>query len=99
DTAVTDDDIKYSNLILWGDISSNAVLKRIAAEPIPATTPAAQAATAAKPAGALLPILWGKNELNFQTYRLDPARYAPVLIYPNPLNPSHYVVLNSGHTF
>ena len=23
----------------------------------------------------------------------------PVLIYPNPLNPKHYVVLNSGFTF
>ena len=23
----------------------------------------------------------------------------PVLIYPNPLNPKRYVVINSGHTF
>jgi hypothetical protein len=23
----------------------------------------------------------------------------PVLIYPSPLNPNRYVVLNSGHTF
>jgi len=23
----------------------------------------------------------------------------PVLIYPNPLNPRRYVVINSGHTF
>ncbi len=99
DTAVTDDDIANSNLILWGDNSSNAVIKRIAADPLPATTPSAQSATPAKPAGALLPILWGKNELNFKTYRLDPARYAPILIFPNPLNPARYVVLNSGHTF
>ncbi len=95
DTAVTDDDIRDCNLILWGDISSNAIIKRIAADPIPATTKDA----AAKPAGPLLPILWGKNELNFKAYRLDPARYAPILIYPNPLNPARYVVLNSGHTF
>ena len=47
----------------------------------------------------MLPILWGKNELNLKTYRLDPARYVPVMIYPNPLNPARYVVLNSGHTF
>jgi hypothetical protein len=99
DTAITDGDIMNSNLILWGDNSSNAVIKRIAAEPVPTTTPAAQSATAAKPTGPLLPILWGKNELNFKTYRLDPARYAPILIYPNPLNPARYVVLNSGHTF
>ncbi len=93
DTAVTDDDIADSNLILWGDNSSNAVLKRIAADPLPANAPTV------KTAGPLLPILWGKNELNFKTYRLDPARYAPILIYPNPLNPARYVVLNSGHTF
>jgi hypothetical protein len=99
DTAVTDDDIANSNLILWGDNSSNAVIKRIAEEPIPATTADASKATGTKPAGALLPILWGKNELNFKAYRLDPARYAPILIYPNPLNPARYVVLNSGHTF
>ena len=111
DTAVTDDDIANCNLILWGDISSNAYIKRIAAEPIPGTTPDRETktpdtqtairskATSSKPAGPLLPILWGKNELNFGTYRLDPARYAPILIYPNPLNPSRYVVLNSGHTF
>jgi pimeloyl-ACP methyl ester carboxylesterase len=95
DTAITDEDIANNNLILWGDISSNAIIKRIAADPIPAKTPDA----GPKPSGALLPILWGKNELNLGAYRLDPARYAPILIYPNPLNPARYVVLNSGHTF
>ena len=87
---------------LWGDNSSNAVLKKIAEDPIPAKTSAAESAASgngAKKAAPLLPILWGKNELNFKAYRLDPARYAPILIYPNPLNPSRYVVLNSGHTF
>jgi hypothetical protein len=32
-----------------------------------------------------------------RTYPAD--RYLPVLIYPNPLNPRRYVVLNSGFTF
>ena len=114
DTAVTDEDIANCNLILWGDISSNAVIKKIAEEPIPTKTPDRETAkptpSAAdfdsgtssankKSTAPLLPILWGKNELNFKTYRLDPARYAPILIYPNPLNPYRYVVLNSGHTF
>jgi hypothetical protein len=27
------------------------------------------------------------------------ADKVPVLIYPNPLNPKHYVVLNTGFTF
>jgi dienelactone hydrolase len=31
--------------------------------------------------------------------RFDAAHYAPILIYPNPLNPKRYVVLNSGFTF
>ncbi len=111
DTAVTADDIANSNLILWGDISSNAVIKRIAEEPIPSKTPDFDTAkptpereskttnSTQKNTAPLLPILWGKDELNFKTYRLDPARYAPILIYPNPLNPARYVVLNSGHTF
>lgn len=29
----------------------------------------------------------------------DSSHHAPVLIYPNPLNPQRYVVLNSGFTF
>ena len=99
DTAVTDDDMKNCNLILWGDNSSNAVLKRIAAEPISPTTPAKDASDTPKLAGPPFPILWGQNELNFKAYRLDSTRYVPVLIYPNPLNPKRYVVLNSGPTF
>ena len=29
----------------------------------------------------------------------ESATHAPVLIFPNPLNPKRYVVLNSGFTF
>ena len=25
--------------------------------------------------------------------------HVPVIVYPNPLNPRRYVVINSGHTF
>ncbi len=35
--------------------------------------------------------------VNGQAFSAD--RHVPVLIYPNPLNPRKYVVLNSGHTF
>jgi pimeloyl-ACP methyl ester carboxylesterase len=31
--------------------------------------------------------------------RFDAAHHVPILIYPNPLNPKRYVVLNSGFTF
>ena len=29
----------------------------------------------------------------------DPASHLPMLIYPNPKDPEHYVVINSGHSF
>ena len=35
--------------------------------------------------------------LGDKTY--DAGHHVPVLIYPNPLNPKRYVVLNSGFTF
>jgi hypothetical protein len=31
--------------------------------------------------------------------RFAASDHVPVLIYPNPLNPKRYVVINSGHTF
>jgi len=66
DRDVTDADIAASNLVLWGDPSSNRILARIAGQ---------------------LPIPW------------PAAPQALILIYPNPLNPKKYVVLNSGFTF
>ena len=46
-----------------------------------------------------LPIKWSALELRVgrKTYASD--HHVPVLIYPNPLNPKRYVVLNSGFTF
>ena len=45
-----------------------------------------------------LPIKWTKAgiEVNGQTYDAD--SHGVALIYPNPLNPRRYVVINSGHT-
>ena len=48
---------------------------------------------------AKLPIKWTRDELVVNGVRYDPKTHLPVLIYPNPLNPRRYVVLNSGHTF
>ncbi|HEX3314985.1 MAG TPA: prolyl oligopeptidase family serine peptidase [Gemmataceae bacterium] len=80
DTQITEKDIASSNLILFGDPSSNAVLKKIADK---------------------LPIAWtdagirlGKDGKSF-----DGGHHALAMIYPNPLNPKKYVVLNSGFTF
>jgi hypothetical protein len=46
-----------------------------------------------------LPVKWtaGGVILGGQTYSAQ--THAPILIYPNPLNPRKYVVLNSGFTF
>jgi hypothetical protein len=52
----------------------------------------------AKIAGKL-PIHWGANELAFATKPYPAGQFVPVMIYPNPLNPKRYVVLNSGFTF
>src|SRR5438876_6644416 len=46
-----------------------------------------------------LPIKWSAREVRLgnKTYSTD--HHVPMLIYPNPLNPKRYVVLNSGFTF
>ena len=41
----------------------------------------------------------GRRRRRSATRRTPPATHVPVLIYPNPLNPKKYVVLNSGFTF
>ena len=45
-----------------------------------------------------LPVQWTAAGLVMHGTRY-PASCAPVLVYPNPLNPKKYVVLNSGFTF
>jgi hypothetical protein len=46
-----------------------------------------------------LPIKWSKTEITANGRKFDAGGHVPVLIYPNPLNPKRYVVINSGHTF
>jgi hypothetical protein len=78
DQAVTAEDIASHNLVLWGDPSSNSVLKQIAAK---------------------LPIAWTEQEIVAGAERFPSSGHALVAIYPNPLNPEKYVVLNSGCSF
>ncbi len=78
DTAITDADIANSNLVLWGDPSSNAILAKIAAK---------------------LPIQWSAKGIFLGDNGVNAKDYVAALIYPNPLNPKKYVVLNSGFTF
>jgi hypothetical protein len=78
DDAVTDAEIGSSNLILWGDPSSNKVLGKIADK---------------------LPIRWSAKEIKAGGKEYPSDHHVPLLIYPNPLNPTKYVVLNSGFTW
>jgi hypothetical protein len=78
DTEVTKADIENSNLILWGDPMSNAVLAKIADK---------------------LPVKWTEKGVVVGKDTYEVGTHVPVLIYPNPLNPKKYVVLNSGFTF
>lgn len=46
-----------------------------------------------------LPLTWSVDTLQLGKGKYDPAHHAPVMIYPNPENPSRYVVINSGFTY
>ena len=46
-----------------------------------------------------LPIRWSRSEIAIGGRTFAAADHILVLIYPNPLNPKRYVVINSGHTF
>ena len=78
DSDITPADIANSNLILWGDPSSNKILAQIADK---------------------LPIKWSATNIQVGGKTYSSTQHLPLLIFPNPLNPKHYVVLNSGFTF
>ncbi len=48
---------------------------------------------------AQLPVQWDAKELVFRGRTYDAKNHAPILVFPNPLNPARYVVLNSGIDF
>ena len=48
---------------------------------------------------ARLPVTWDKDAIRIGADTYAVAHHVPVLIYPNPLNPKRYVVINSGFTF
>jgi hypothetical protein len=46
-----------------------------------------------------LPLAWNDKQVGIGKKGFPGDHHAAVLIYPNPLNPARYVVLNSGFTF
>ena len=78
DLDLTEAQIAASNLILWGDPSSNEVLKKIADK---------------------LPFQWTGDEIVAGDQKFQASDHALILVFPNPLNPARYIVLNSGFTY
>lgn len=77
DDEVTDDLIRDSNLVLFGDPGSNKLLAKIVDR---------------------LPLEWEKDRIRINGKEYSTADHGVCLIYPNPLNPKRYVVINSGHS-
>jgi pimeloyl-ACP methyl ester carboxylesterase len=46
-----------------------------------------------------LPIKWNSQQLTIASKEFAADTHVPILVYPNPLAPGRYVVLNSGFTF
>jgi dienelactone hydrolase len=46
-----------------------------------------------------LPLRWTQKEIVLAGKTVSADGHVPVMIYPNPLSPNKYVVVNSGHTF
>ena len=46
-----------------------------------------------------LPIRWDEGKVVVGDRKFAAETHAPILVYPNPLNPRRYVVLNSGFTY
>jgi len=46
-----------------------------------------------------LPVGWNAQTVKIGDQTFSAANHVPVLIFPNPLNPKRYVVINSGFTF
>lgn len=78
DDQVSDVDIAGSNLILFGDPSSNKMIAKVMEK---------------------LPIAWTSDAVKAGAKSFPAGGHVPAMIYPNPLNPKRYVVLNSGFTF
>ncbi len=83
DTDVTDEMIATCNLVCFGDFASNRYLASVASG---------------------LPVQWNKETIavgtdSDSTKKFDPVKHAAVFCYPNPRNPEHYIVVNSGITF
>ena len=85
DEALTPELMATHHIVLWGDPGSNKVLARLLDSSSKKAHP--------------LPLRWDAKELQVGGSVYPAASHAPILIFPNPLAPARYVVLNSSFTF
>lgn len=69
---------RQSNLILFGDATSNSEIAKL---------------------NARLPIKWTGDQIKTGNASYAAKDHGLIMVYPNPLNPKKYIVLNSGFTF
>ncbi len=77
DTELDDRTVAANHLVLFGDPSSNSVIRRVLPD---------------------LPIDWQARTITVGARTFDTENHGLSMIFPNPLNPAKYVVINSGHT-
>lgn len=46
-----------------------------------------------------LPLKWDRQQVSIGDKKYDAFKHVPILVYPNPLNPRKYIVINSSFTF
>ena len=85
DTDITQDDLAKHNLILWGTPESNRLILQLTG-------------TNRKPGSQSFPLEWSAKTVTLGTQEFSSDEHVPILVYPNPLNPDRYVVINSGPT-
>jgi len=94
DIDVTHEDMKSSNLVLWGDPYSNKLLASLGARATEFSLGALRYPSAKNGEG-------GKDAYKFllanKNFQAD--KHVPVMICPNPNSKHKYIVLNSGFTF
>ena len=96
DVDVTAEDCRAFHLIAWGDDKSNAIIRRAVQEVDSAVQ---EGGDAAQERGTRkFPVQWQPEHFKFGSQVFDRQRHLPLVIYPNPLNPDKYLVLNSGPT-
>jgi predicted esterase len=98
DRDVTDADMARYHLVIWGTPSSNLLMKRLVRQR-PVGSEANSSSQSGKPGEFFIPgFTWNHERVGFGD-GYQASEHIPALIYPNPLNPDRYVVINSGPTF